>query len=147
MTSEQDHYIKQFESEVRKRGENPDLNWKESNSPESRGALFGDFQGVTLMVYPSNGLISIPAVRTYHPPKYPTPVIAAASAKDLWARQKRRDDGNLDLARSRTTGHLGPIVDPDLKCRNPKCPCQDENPQARKGRARGGLNTNPDKCS
>ena len=54
------------------------------------------------MVY-SDGLISIPAVRTYHPPRYPTPMIAAALATELWTKQKARDDANLDLAKSRST--------------------------------------------
>jgi len=94
-----------------------------------------------------NGLISIPAVRTYYPPKYPTPVVAAASANELWARQKARDDAQPDLAKSRRTGHLGPIVDPDLKCRNKVCPCYSESPAARQKRAQGGFNTNPLRCS
>ena len=146
MTSKQDARIKEFEVEVKKRSGNAVINWKESHSPESRGILFADADGVTLMVY-SDGLISIPAVRTYHPPKYPTPIIAAALATELWAGQKARDDGNLDLAKSRRTGHLGPIVDPDLKCRNMNCPCQRESSDVRQGRARGGFNWNPDRCS
>jgi len=147
MTSQQDARIKEFESERRKRGENAKIDWKESNSPESRSVLFADVDGVTLMIYHRDALISIPAVRTYHPPRYPTPIIAAALATELWARQKARDDANLDLAKSRRTGHLGPIVDPDLKCRNTNCPCQPESSEARQRRARGGFNWNPDRCS
>src|ERR1035437_6150227 len=146
MTSLQDDRIREFENEVRKRGGSAEMGWRESNSPESRGVLFADVDGVTLVVYP-NGLISIPAVRTYHPPKYPTPVVAAASAKELWARQKARDDAQPALAKSRRTGHLGPIVDPDLKCRNKVCPCHQESPAARQKRAQGGFNTDPDRCS
>lgn len=128
MTSQQIQRAKEFENEVRERGRNTKIDWKESNSPESRGVLFADVDGVTLVVY-SNGLISIPAVRTYHPPEYPTPIVAAVSAKELWAKQKARDDAQPETARNRRTGHLGPIVDPDLKCRN------------------SGFNTNPDRCS
>ena len=146
MTSLQDARIKEFEHEVRNRGRNALIDWKESNSPESCGILFADVDGVTLMVY-HDGLISIPAVRTYHPPDYPTPIIAAALATELWARQKARDNANLDLAKSRRTGHLGPIVDPDLKCRNKVCPCQRESSDVRQRRARGGFNWNPDRCS
>ena len=51
MTSQQDDRIKEFENEVRKRGGNAVMDWKESNSPESRGILFADVDGVTLMVY------------------------------------------------------------------------------------------------
>ena len=146
MNSTQDARIKEFEIEVKKRGGNAVIDWKESHSPESRGILFADVDGVTLMVY-SDGLISIPAVRTYHPPRYPTPIIAAALATELWAGQKARDDANLDLAKSRRTGHLGPIIDPDLKCRNTNCPCQRESSDVRQRRARGGFNWNPDRCS
>ena len=146
MTSLQDDGVKEYESEVNKRGGSAVTDWRESNSVESRGVLFGDVDGVTLVVYP-NGLISIPAVRTYHPPNYSTPVIAAASAKELWAGQKVRDDARADLAKSRRTGHLGPIVDPDLKCRNKGCPCHQESPSVRQKRAQGGFNADPDRCS
>jgi len=146
MTALQDARIKEFKDEVRKRGGNAVPNWKESNSPESRGILFADVDGVTLMVY-LDGLISIPAVRTYHPPRYPTPIIAAALATELWTRQKARDDANRGLAKSRVTGHLGPIVDPDLKCRIGDCRCQTESQEDRQRRARGGYNWNPDRCS
>lgn len=103
MTSQQDAYIMKFESEVRTRGENAEMDWKESSSPQSRGALFGNFKGVTLIVYPE-GVINIPAVCTYGQPKYPTPAIAAASAKELWAGQKRRDDANPNSAKHRAGG-------------------------------------------
>ncbi len=146
MTSLQDARVKEFESEVKKRGGNTMLDWKESTSPESRGILFTDADGVTLMVY-HDGLISIPAVRTYHPPRYPTPIIAAVLATELWTKQKARDEANPELARSRATGHLSPTVDPDLKCRNERCPCHEEGSEARQRRARGGFNWNPDKCS
>jgi hypothetical protein len=145
MTSEQEARTKEFESEMRKRGDKTKLDWKESNSPESRGILFADAHGVTLMVY-HDGLINIPAVRSYHPPRYPTPIIAAALAQELWAKQNARDDGNLDLAKTRRTGHLGAIVGFDLKCRNAVCPCQTQSSGARQQRARGGYNWNPDRC-
>jgi hypothetical protein len=146
VTTQQGDRIKEFETEVRKRDRNAVIDWKESSSPESRGVLFTEVEGVTLVVYP-NGLISVPAVRTYHPPKYPTPVIAAASAKELWARQKARDDANPKTAKGRRTGHLGPIVDPDLKCRNKDCPCHQQRPEDRQKRAQGGFNTDPNRCS
>jgi hypothetical protein len=93
MTGQQDARIKEFETELRKRGENAKIDWRESGSPASRGFLFCDFMGVTLTLSPK-GLMNIRAVRSYHPPKYPTPVIAAASAVELWERQKTRDDAN-----------------------------------------------------
>jgi hypothetical protein len=146
MTSKQDARIKEFEIEVKKRGGNAVINWKESHSSESRGILFADVDGVTLMLY-SDGLISVPAVRTYHPPRYPTPIISAALATELWTKQKARDDAQPATAKSRVTGHLGPVVDPDLKCRNEHCPCHRESSDVRQGRARGGYNWNPDRCS
>jgi hypothetical protein len=146
MTDQQDARVKEFDGEIKKRGTNAVIDWKESNTPESRGILFADVDGITLMVY-RDGLISIPAVRTYHPPRYSTPIIAAVLAEELWTRQKTRDDGNLDTAKSRRTGHLGPIVGPDLKCRTHYCPCQRESSDVRQKRARGGFNWNPDQCS
>ncbi len=103
MTIEQAERIKEFEIEAESRGENPAIDWKESNSPESLGCLFGDFNGVTLMVYPK-GLINVPAVCSYHPPKYPTPIIAAVSAKELWGRQRTRDELFPDKAYKRKGG-------------------------------------------
>ena len=82
MTSQQDYRIKEFEREVRKRGESAGLDWKESSSSESNRFLFGEFKGVTLTVSP-DGLINIPAVRSYHPPEYPSPDV----------RQKRAQGG------------------------------------------------------
>ena len=146
MTSEQKKRIKEFESAAEKRGANAALDWKESLHPESLGVLFAEADGVTLMLYP-NGLISIPAVRTYHPPKYPTPIVAAACAKELWARQKARDDANPVLARTRRTGHLSPVIDLDLKCQSKDCPCHQETPVMLRKRAQGGFNTDPDRCS
>jgi hypothetical protein len=142
---QQSDTVKEYESEVRKRGGSPVRDWKESTSPESRGAFFEDVDGVTLMVYPE-GLISIPARCSWSLEKY-THVTAAACAKELWARQKRRDDANPEKARNRAGGHLGPIVGPNLKCgqdRSPRCPCQDENPAQRQKRARGAFNTKQD---
>ena len=139
MTTLQDARIKEFESRAeRTQVRNIAVNWKGGNSTESRGILFADVDGVTLMVY-SDGLISIPAVRTYHPPRYPTPIIAAALATELWAKQKARDDSNIVLAKSRRTGHLGPIVDPDLKCRNKICPCQGESSNSSAGASTGWI--------
>jgi hypothetical protein len=146
MTNLQADRLKEFENELKKRGRSAVSDWKESNNPESRGVLFADVDGVTLMLYP-DGLISVPSVRTYHPPKYPTPVAAAASANELWARQKARDDTNPFLAQSRRTGHLGPIVGQELKCGNKICPCHRESSAERQKRAQGGFNTNPNRCS
>jgi hypothetical protein len=87
MTSQQTGTIREFEIETKKRGVSAELDWKESNVPESQGVLFADADGITLVVY-SNGLISVPAVRTYHPHKYPTPIMAAAFATVLWAEQR-----------------------------------------------------------
>ena len=52
-----------------------------------------------------------------------------------------------EKAKTRTTGHLGPIIDPDLKCRNKICSCRSENLEVRQKRAQGGFNTNPFRCS
>jgi len=144
MTSQQDDIIEEFENEVWKRGENAEVDWKESTSPESRGVLFGDFEGVTLMVYP-DGLMNIPARCSWDRCKY-THVTAAASAKELWVRQKGRDDAHPENAQKRKGGHLGPIVDPDLKCRDEGCPCQDQGPEDRRKRARGAFNTKQSRC-
>ncbi len=146
MTSLQDATVKEFEREVKKRGRSYVMDWKESTCTESYGILFAAADCVTLMVY-HDGLISIPAVRTYHPPEYPTPIIAAAGATELWAKQRARDEANPDLAKSRTTGHLGSAVDPSLKCCNELCPCHEENSELRQRRARGGFNWDREKCS
>jgi hypothetical protein len=137
MTGQQGDTIKEYENEVRKRGGNAILDWRESNSPESRGILFADANGVTLMIY-SDGLINIPAVRSWDPKKH-YHVTAAACAKELWLRQKIRDDADRNTAKQRHTGHLDSIVGFDLKCRDIECPCQ--NPEERQKRARGGRNT------
>jgi len=145
MTSQQSDTIKEYENEVRKRGGNPALDWKESNSPESRGVLFADVDGVTLMIY-TDGLINIPARCSWSFDKY-THITAAACAKELWTRQKRRDDANPEAAKKRAGGHLGPIVGPNLECgqdRSPRCPCQDEDPEDRRNRARGARNAKLD---
>lgn len=145
MTSEQKIRIEEFEREVIKRGSDADLTWEESRNDLTYGFLFGNFGGVTLTISPK-GLISIPAVRSYHPPSYPTPAIAAASAKELWEKQKKRDEADLETARSRSTGHLSPIVDWELRCENRRCPCLSETVEARQRRSQGGFNTDPDRC-
>jgi len=139
MTGQQRDCIKEFEREVRSRGDDPEIDWKESINSESRGVLFGDFMGVTLMVYP-DGLINIPARCSWSFDKY-THVTAAASAKELWAGQKRRDDANPGRAKKRSGGHLGPIVAPNLKCQIDDCPCQTQSQEGRRKRARGAFNS------
>jgi hypothetical protein len=62
----------------------------------------------TLTVSPV-GLMNIPGVCSWHPPKYPNHVIAAASAKELWAGQKARDDAHPEKAKKCEGGYLGPI--------------------------------------
>lgn len=136
MTIQQDWAIKEFENELRRRG-HPKVDWEESNIEITRGCLFGNFMGVTLMVYPE-GLISIPAVCSY---TAPSPAVAATSAKERFARQKARDDDNPARAQKRRGGHLGPIVDLDLKCGNQQCRCLNEESEERRRRARGACNT------
>src|ERR1700733_9653629 len=104
MTSLQVDRIREFENELRKRNGSTVMDCKESNSPESRGVLFADADGLTLVIY-SSGLISIPSVCSYHPPKYPTPIIAAVLAKELWTKQKARDDAHPEKAQRRKGGH------------------------------------------
>ncbi|HET9307739.1 MAG TPA: hypothetical protein VFO46_17095 [Candidatus Sulfotelmatobacter sp.] len=111
MTIQQDWPTKEFEIELRKRGQHAKIDWEESNKEVSRGFLFGNFMGVTLMVYPE-GVISIPAVCSY---KALNPEVAAASAMERFDRQKARDDANLERARKRIGGHLGQIVEHDLR--------------------------------
>jgi hypothetical protein len=91
------------------------------------------------MIYP-DGLINIPAVCSWSFKKY-THVTAAACAKELWSRQKRRDDANRPKAEQRQGGHLDSAVSFDLKCRDANCPCNKQNPEDRGKRARGGRNT------
>lgn len=137
MNSQQSDAIEEYENEVRRRGGNPVRDWKESNSSESPGVLFKDVDGVTLMIY-TDGLINIPAVRSWDTKKY-YHVTAAACAKELWSRQKIRDDADRNTAKQRHTGHLDSIIGFDLKCRDIECPCH--NPEERQKRARGGRNT------
>jgi hypothetical protein len=112
MTLQQEWATKEFERELRKRGQPEKIDWKESNEDVSRGCLFGEFLGVTLMVYPE-GLISMPAVCSY---TAPSPPIAATSARERWERQKARDDANPERAQKRIGGHLDQRVDHDLMC-------------------------------
>jgi hypothetical protein len=146
MTSQQSDMTRRLSDELVRQGENGRVDWRESENQLTRGFLFGEVAGVTVTVAPT-GLVNIPAVRTYHPPEYPTPVNAAASAGELWAKQKVRDDTNPELARSRRTGHLGPIIDYNLKCRNNACPCAAETGDERRRRERGGFNENPFRCA
>ena len=145
MTNEQNAYSIQLQEELARRG-HVSVEWEESYAPESRELLFTQVDGVTVTLAP-NGLLNVSAVRTYHPPKYPTPVIAAACAGELWERQKARDDAKIELAKTRSTGHLGPVVGHDLRCGNPACPCRAESAAERRHRQRGGFNGNRDRCS
>jgi len=140
MTDRQRTYARQLQDELKRRGHNGQIEWTESSAPDSRAFVFGEVQGVTVTITP-HGSVNIPAVRTYHPPKYPTPVIAAACAGELWSRQNARDDANVNLARSRRTGHLAPIVGHDLTCASDLCPCHDDKDDRRR-RERGGFNEN-----
>lgn len=145
MTNEQSDFARQLQDELARRGHGP-VEWTESKAPETRGFLFGEVHGVTVTIAP-HGLVNIPAVRTYHPPKYPTPVIAAACAGELWAKQKAHDDADIDLARKRKTGHLAPIVGHNLRCANELCRCQNESGADRRRRERGGFNEDPRRCA
>jgi hypothetical protein len=89
---------------------------------QKAAASFSEKWTVSLWIVTPIGLVNIPAVRTYHPPKYPTPIIAAG-AGELWAKQRTRDEANSELAKNRRTGHLAAIIDYDLRCRNQACPC------------------------
>jgi hypothetical protein len=143
MNSQQSDTIKEYENEMRRRGRSPTADWKESDRAESRGVLFAEVDGVTLMVYP-DGLINIPSRCSWSFDKY-THITAAACAKELWARQKRKDDDHPNAAKERAGGHLGPIVGPDLKCGIEDCPCQEELPEQRRSRAKGAYNMKQDK--
>ncbi len=138
VNSQQSSTIREYENELGKRGRTPAKGWRESTAPESRGVLFADVAGVTLMVYP-DGLINIPSRCSWSFDKY-THITAAACASELWARQKQWDDARPDAARNRAGGHLGPIVATDLKCDAEGCPCQKETPSQRQSRARGAYN-------
>jgi hypothetical protein len=146
MTNQQQERAGQLEIELRNRGKSVSLVWQESTSSVSRGFIFSELRGVTITCSPS-GLLNIPAVRSYHPPKYPTPVIAAACADELWAKQSARDEANPKMAITFRTGHLGPLVNFDLKCQAKACDCASETDEQRQKRAQGGFNTDPDRCS
>ena len=146
MTSQQQERLKQLEIELKHRGKAVVLVWRESNSSVSRGFLFSELGAVTITCSPS-GLLNIPAVRSYHPPNYPTPVVAAACADELWTKQDARDQANLQKAITFRTGHFGPLVDFELKCQAKACDCASETDEQRQRRAQGGFNTDPDRCS
>jgi hypothetical protein len=80
MTLDQRDMIDRLAKELAKRGNHSPIDWTESDAPESLGFVFGEVDGVTVTITPW-GLVNIPAVRSYHSPKYSTPVIAAACAK------------------------------------------------------------------
>ncbi len=146
MTSQQQQRLEQLEIELKHRGKAVSLTWRESDTSVSRGFLFSELGGVTITCSPS-GLLNIPAVRSYHPPKYPTPVVAAACADELWAKQHARDEANPKTAITFRTGHLGPVLSFELKCQGKVCDCGSETDEQRQKRAQGGFNTNPDRCS
>jgi len=52
MTSPQRDRIDELQKELRNRGKNTNINWKESNRPERLGFVFGVVNGVTVMVTP-----------------------------------------------------------------------------------------------
>ena len=139
MTVKQGWATKEFDRELTKLGY-AKMNWEESSAGVSRGCLFENFTGVTLMVYPE-GLISIPAVCSYTDSS--GSAVAATTAKARFDRQKARDDNDLARAQKRQGGHLGPIVDHDLKCENGHCPCRKAGTtsQDRRSRAQGAYNT------
>ena len=146
MTSQQQERIRQLEIELKNRGKAGGLVWRRSSGSVSRDFIFSELRGVTVTCSP-NGLLNIPAVRSYHPPKYPTPVVAAACADELWAKQNARDVANPEKARTYRTGHLGPLVNFELKCRARECDCISETDEERQKRAQGEFNTDPDRCS
>jgi len=145
MTDQQTEFSMQLQDELARRG-HPPVEWPESKAPGSTGVLFTEVDGVTVTLAP-NGLLNVSAVRSYQWPKYPTPVIAAACAGELWKRQKARDDANIERARRWRTGHLAPIVGHDLKCGNELCPCQHESANELRRRERGGFNGSPGVCA
>ena len=100
MTGQQSDAIKEYENEMNKRGRNGVLDWKESNSAESRGVLFADVDGgVTLMIY-SDGLINIPAVRSWNEKKYYH--VTQRSAQRSYGRNRRHRMTVTAIRRSST---------------------------------------------
>jgi hypothetical protein len=59
------------------------------------------------MIY-TDGLINIPAVRSWDPKKY-YHVTAATCAKELWSRQKIRDDADRNTAKQQAAPYRASV--------------------------------------
>jgi hypothetical protein len=100
--------------------------------------VFTEVEGVTVLVGASGGRgprggYKLPSVRTYRQKG----LDAAVNARDLWERQKERDDADPAIAASWITGHLSPIVNTEWRCTSNSCPCQGEDIGQREGRSLG----------
>jgi hypothetical protein len=97
---------------------------------ESGGYVFTEVDGVTVLIAnrSSNprGGYKVPSVRKYTEVRQPTNLDAAVEAGRHFKSQQKKDDADTITARSWGTGHLGPIVKLDWRCKNRECPCQGE---------------------
>lgn len=96
------------------------------------GYVFTEVDGVTVLITlksrnPKGGY-KLPSVRTYPEVLAPTNLDAAIRARQLFNGQVRENC---------TTGHLGPIVDTEWKCREVSCDCNDEPYTKRRKRSLG----------
>ena len=109
------------------------------------GYDFTAVEGVTVVITKwsrnayGRGGYKVAAVRTYDEKRYPTNLDAAVKARELFTEQRKRDDKNLERAKKRNRGHLGPKVTTDWYCDDKDCPCQGQR-DINKRRERSLLN-------
>jgi hypothetical protein len=97
------------------------------------GYLFTEVQHVTVVIgdiarnHYQMGGFKVPALRTYPEVGDPTNLQAAARAGEYFSRQLARDERNIELARQRTHGHIGAIIDFEWHCNDCRCPCHHQD--------------------
>jgi hypothetical protein len=137
MTSEQQTRLAQLQQELLARRGIADCL---PNLGESDGYVFTEVQGViiviTRVIRNERGGYKVPALRSYPEVGDPTNSDAAIQADVLFARQRTRDASDLDRARLRGHGHLGPVVGLDWRGNNELCGCRGQDlPDDRKQRS------------
>src|ERR1700722_13933891 len=98
---------------------------------QSDGYGFTEVQGVTIVITRvirnARGGYKVPALRSYPEVGDPTNLDAAIQADVLFTRQRTKDASDLDRARLRGHGHLGPVVGLDWRCNDELCGCRGQD--------------------
>ena len=96
------------------------------------GYDFTEVDGVTVVITKSSrnaddrGGYKVPALRGYKETVTPSNLDAAVGARELFDKQRQRDNNDIERAKKHKRGHLGPRVKPNWFCNDEDCPCQRE---------------------